>query len=122
MEIFRKLEVRIRYAIWALGKINSLHLGEIVEYNGVKCSVINGVSAPRWKLLPLTDENLARDKREIWDYVHQDEMIISKSFKSKLFRYRQSYSFQMCSWYSIDYRTPMFSRISFLNKNNIAFR
>ncbi len=98
----KKLIVKIKYAIWAIERINSPHLGDIVKYKGEECSLIQGVKDPYWDLLPLTKENLAKHKRDIYRDIHYSSFELDKSLKRKWWVFKSSYQFKMQNWFLID--------------------
>jgi hypothetical protein len=101
-QLFRSISVKLQYARVALRKINMPHLGDLVVYNGVKCTLIQGTQKPRWDLLPMTEENLAKSKREILKSIHEDDFKMQPFFKRAKFAFTSTYNFYMQSWYSID--------------------
>lgn len=113
----RKLIVKITYAIWALKRMKIPHLGDVVMYKNEKCSLIQGVANPYWDLLPLNDENLKKDKRDIYKHIHISEFRLSKSFKRNFWAFKSSYKFKIENWFLIDtWGKTLFSPIS-----NIGF-
>lgn len=112
----RKIIVKIQYAIWAANRISKPKLGDLVDYNGLECSLVQGVQNPYWDLLEMSDENLKKDKREIIKRVHVSDFKIRNSIKRKLWSFRESYKFQIQNWLLIDtYHKPLFSPISYKN-------
>jgi len=101
-KMIRKIEVRIRYIIYALKTIGNPHLMEKVTYKGEKCSLIQGVNNPYWDLLPLSPENLAKDHRYIYHNIHISEFKLQPFIKRFWFVFKSSYRFAMGYWYSID--------------------
>lgn len=113
MKVLRKIEVRINYAMWALKRMPTPHLGDVVMYKNEKCSLIQGVNNPYWNLLPLNNENLSKDIREIHKHVHVSEFKLEKTFKRNWWAFKSSYKFKMGYWYSIDtYGKKLFDPIS----------
>jgi hypothetical protein len=100
----RKLQVKILYAIQALKCINNPHLGDKVKYKGIDCSLIQGVRNPYWNLLPLTEENLAKNKRDVYRDVHVNDFELQPLRKRFRFSFMFTYKFLMQNWYSIDIR------------------
>lgn len=98
----RKLIVKINYAIWAFKRMNRPHLGDVVIYKGERCFLIQGVANPYWDLLPLSEENLAKPKRDIYRHVHISEFKMDNSIKRKVWAFKESYKFKMQNWFSID--------------------
>lgn len=103
----RRIELYIRYVIWALGRVKHPHLFDVVEYRGINCSLIQGRNKPRWDLLPLTIENLARQEREILKGVHEDNFKLKNNFKAYRFRFKMSLRFQIQNWMAIDKRSKI---------------
>ena len=109
----RKIIVKIKYAIWAFKKINKPHIGDVVVYESQKCFLIQGVSNPYWNLIPISNENLNKPKRDIFRRVHIGEFCLNKSFKRKMWAFKQSYKFRIDNWLLIDtYDKSIFSPIS----------
>jgi len=102
MGILRKIQVRTKYINYALKNINKPKLGSTVYYNGVECSLIQGVSNPYWKLMPLTKENLDKPKRDVHKRVHVSEFEMQPLYKRFRFSFMTTYKFLMGYWYSID--------------------
>lgn len=117
----RKIELYIRYAFWALKRIRQPHLGDTVVYNGVECSLIQGVNNPKWNLLPLTKENLAKPKREIYENVHVNDFNMKHDLKSLLGRFKSDMNFQKSNWMNIDLRGKLFTRHSYISSGKIKF-
>ena len=103
-KLFRKAHVKLQYIKKALCKINKPKLGDTVVHNNVKCSLIQGVNKPFWDLLPLTKENLDKQKRDIFKRVHEDDFKLKPFLKRFRFSFMTTYKFLMRSWYGIDCR------------------
>lgn len=101
--------IRLKYAIIALRLINRPHLGDIVFYNGERCGLIQGVRSPYWDLMPLSEENMARDKREIYKDVHETSFSLRPIYRRFLFSFRFTYQFMMTNWYKIELQNGPFS-------------
>lgn len=114
MKLFRKFEVKIRYAIYALKQINRPHLGDIVVYEGKEHALIQGMNSPMWDLMCLDKENLKRPKRKIEKNVHEANFKLQPLYKRFVYSFMFSYKFQMNSWYLIDINKK--GKISY-NKN-----
>ncbi len=106
MSLLKKLAVRLSYLSWALERNPEPHLGDVVMYDGIRCSLIQGVSDPHWDLLPLTPENMESSKRVVFRHVHRDDFLLSQSLRRNLWALRSDYRFKMDYWYSIDVRRP----------------
>lgn len=111
-KLFRSIDVKIQYARIALNKINMPHIGDIVMYNNTECALIQGVRKPYWDLLPLTKENLAKPKREIYYSIHEQDFMMKPLWKRFFFSFKSTYHFYMGCWYSIDMMKT--GRISFI--------
>ena len=96
--------VKTQYVKMALRKINKPKLGDTVYYNGIECSLIQGVANPFWDLLPLTKENLDKPKRDIYKRVHFNDFKMQPLHKRFKFSFLSTYNFLMGNWYSIDIR------------------
>lgn len=107
--LLRKLEVKIRYAIWAFRMLSRPTTNDKINYQGNIGYCINGVNAPMWKI------SLAQHR------VHENKFLLIRDIKRDLQAFKQRYGFQMRSWYSIDYRNKLGSRISYYNSSNIKF-
>jgi len=81
--------------------------GDVVNFKGYKGTITFG--NPYWLL-----KGIEGQVRE------QDFTILRGTARDKRV-YDSKYRFQMDSWYHIDIRKPLFSRISFLGKTNIQF-
>lgn len=108
----RKVIVLISYIIYAFKRIPKPHIGDVVKYNGINCMLIQGVANPYWDLLPMTQENMGRDTREIYRRVHVTKFHLDKSLKRKIWAFKASMKFKMQNWYSIDVRNSLFSKVS----------
>lgn len=109
MKLFRKLEVKIRYIIWAFKMLSYPTTYDKINYQGTLGVLTNGVNAPRWKT------NITKNQ------IHQNTFLVIRGFKRDFRVFKQRYSFQMSSWYYIDYRNKLGSRISYYNSNDIRF-
>lgn len=110
--LFRSINVKLQYVRVALRKINMPHIGDLVMYKGIECTLIQGVAKPRWDLLPMTKENLAKDKRDIFRFIHEDEFEMQPLWKRAKFAFSSTYRFYMQNWYSIDMNQK--GRIAFI--------
>lgn len=117
----RKIELYVRYFVWAIKRIGLPHLGDTVIYNGVECSLIQGVNNPKWNLLPLTEENLAKSKRDVYRNIHINEFKLKHDFKSLVGRFKSDIKFQKDNWMHIDLNKKLFTRNSYLSPSNIVF-
>jgi hypothetical protein len=109
----RKLVVKILYVIYAFKKINKPHIGDTVMYIGFPCMLIQGVANPYWDLMPLTDANMKKEKREVFRYIHVSDFKLENTLKRKYWAFHQSYKFKMQNWFMIDtWNKSLFSPIS----------
>lgn len=102
----REIEVKARYFLWSLTRINKPHLGDIVIYNGSEYCLIQGVSDPRWDLLEMSTSNRING-------VNKKHFKLKKFFKGRFERILSSYDFQMKNWFRIDINKKIFSKISY---------
>jgi hypothetical protein len=98
---FKGLLIKLKYAYRALKAINRPHLGDVVIYKNVPCFLIQGVRAPYWDLLPLSEMD-KQNSRTRWNGVHEDLFQLEPLHK----RFKQSfmftYDFYMKNWYQIE--------------------
>ena len=109
LKFFRSLKIKAQYAKIALKKIKSPKLGDIVTYKNIECMLIQGVAAPLWDLLPMTEENLAKDQREIFKYVHEADFKLKPFIKRFNFSFKSTYDFYIRNWYDIDMKKSKIS-------------
>lgn len=96
------LYVRLIYAKRSIKAINQPKIGDVVTYMGQQCRLIQGVNNPYWNLLPLNEENLAKSRRDIIEYVHRTDFKLQPFYKRALWAFKSRYSFFMTYWYTID--------------------
>lgn len=111
--LFRSIIVKLQYVYIALRNINKPHLGDFVMYKGVECSLIQGVNNPYWDLLPMTDENLKKSKRDIYRHVHKKDFKLEPFWKRFALSFLYTYNFYMVNWYDIDIRNS--GRIAYIS-------
>lgn len=111
-KFIRSMSVKLQYALVALRKINMPHIGDLVDYNGEQCTLIQGVAKPRWDLLPMDKVNLDRPKRKIYNHVCESQFVMKPLYKRFGFSFMSTYKFYMDYWYSIDMCKS--GRISFI--------
>jgi hypothetical protein len=101
MKTIKGFLVRLKYIYRALKEINSPHLGDVVTYKNTPCFLIQGVRAPYWDLMPLSEMD-KRNHRTRWNDVHEQHFKLDPIYKRFWFSFRFTYDFYMRSWYSID--------------------
>lgn len=102
--LLRSIDVKLQYARVAFDKINMPHIGDLVVHKGIECTLIQGVKKPLWDLLPMTKENLAKETRDTFDGVHENDFKLQPLRKRFKFSFMSTYRFYMQNWYSIDMR------------------
>jgi hypothetical protein len=95
------LIVKMIYASRALKAINRPHLGDVVTYKKVPCFLIQGVSAPYWDLLPLSEMD-KQNRRTRWNDVHESLFKLDPLYLRFKSSFMFTYDFYMKNWYSID--------------------
>jgi hypothetical protein len=115
--LIRKIEVKIRYIIWAFEESFKANSNYYAKYNGNMYYLKNEIYSENiWSLISIKDTNVKLQYINIKDF----KVIIPsigcfiRTFKSKMF-------FQNSSWFAIDIRKPIGNRISYNNSNNIKF-
>jgi hypothetical protein len=113
----RKLEVKIRYAIWAFQESFKANGNYYAKYKGNLYYLKNEIFDENvWSLISVKDTNVKISYINIKEFkviIPTIERFID-TFKSKMF-------FQNSSWYLIDIRKPIGTRISYNNSDNIKF-
>lgn len=107
-QIIRKLEVKIRYVIWAITQLKEPTSYDTVIFNGRQHWI--EYANPHWKI------------KNIPGQLKKQDFKIVRGFKRDIRVFKQRYKFQKTSWYSIDYRNPFFTRISYMSSDNIHFQ
>ncbi|UII80067.1 hypothetical protein [Flagellimonas sp. CMM7] len=111
MQILRKLEVKIRYVLWAISQLKHPTSYDKVKHQTGEFIIKYG--NPNWifvashhgkKQFKSTEFKVIRSRSRDW-----------RVFKEKM-------KFQLGYWYNIDYQNPLFSRISYKNSDNIYFQ
>lgn len=103
-KLIRGLYCKYQYIKIALRDINKPKLGDIVYYNNIKCSLIQGAQDPYWDLMPLTEENLSKQKRDRYSRVYISDFKMESFYKRFKFSFMFTYNFYMEFWYSMDIR------------------
>lgn len=86
----------------ALRSINRPHLGDVVIYDDVECSLIQGVASPYWDMIPMIKENFELDRRVIFKRIHENDFKLQPLWKRFKFSFMFTYNFYMSNWYRID--------------------
>ena len=102
--MIKSILVKARYVRVSLKEMRKPHLGDVVTYQGERCSLIQGRNAPRWNLLPMTKENLDRSKREVYREIHERDFKLDPLYKRGWWAFGTMYRFLMSNWYHIDCR------------------
>ena len=112
----RKLEVKIRYFFWAIKVSFKPNNGYYAIYKNKQYVLKNEIYDERvWTLIDY------KNNVKIHSVNVKDFKLKIPSLKWFITTFKQHMIFQMTSWYSIDYRKPLFARISYKNSNNINF-
>src|SRR5690606_10150999 len=109
-KIMRKIEVKIRYIVWAYKRLSFPTTYDKINYQGDEGYCINGVNSPMW-LTSLSNQR-----------IHESKFLVIRSVKRDIIVFKEHYLFQLRYWYSIDNRNKLFTRISYYNSNNIKFQ
>jgi hypothetical protein len=104
MKFLIGLYVRFVYACRALKQIRKPHLGDIVYYQGRRCELLQGVSAPYWDLW------YEKGKLRL-NGIHESIFKLQPLWRRFFFSFRFTYRFFMNYWYTIDVQ----------NKGNFIF-
>lgn len=102
MKLFRSLYIKTQYLKIAIKNIYKPKLGDIVRYNNEQCMLIQGVAAPLWDLMPISEENLNKEERVVYRKISEDDFKLKKTLKRLVFSLKSTYKFYMGYWYVID--------------------
>jgi len=112
----RKLEVKIRYIIWAIKQSFKPTTHDLVEYNENLYYIKSSLTGNDiWNL------NKKGEKEITFYYVKGKDLKLVHSFDRFKRVFKQHLWFQNTSWYSIDIRRPLGRRICYINSDNIRF-
>lgn len=103
------LLIKLKYAYFALCKINRPHLGDIVTYKNVECLLIQGVQSPYWDLIPISE--MEKQRRTRWNQVHEDLFKLQPLHKRFKKSFMFTWDFFMGYWYRIDLNKPLFKGV-----------
>lgn len=108
---FVELVVKLKYAYYALKNVKRLKLGEVVKYDGLEVTTIQGVADPYWDVLYVNEKG----ERQRINRIHKSELKQSYSLSAISFRFNSHYKFLMGYWFSIDVMNfkSVFSKISY---------
>lgn len=113
----RKLEVKVRQIIWAIGKSLKPTTYDLVEYKNEKYYVKSSLTGEDvWNLSKKGDE------KPTHYYIKGKDLKVIHSFKRFKNAFKQYMFFQWSSWQKIDCRNPIGSRLSYESSENIYFR
>jgi hypothetical protein len=106
----RPFEVKIRYVLWSLSRINKPKIGEVVYYDGQIGMLIQGVKNPYWDIY-FSDENDCNNFTI--KHIHVKDFKMRPLWKRFKFSFQTSYDFQIGYWYSIDVYKPVGCGVSY---------
>jgi hypothetical protein len=114
----RKIEVIIRQLIWAFNKSFDPAECFSVNYKGFELIVKPSFTKDNcWNLCKRnTDSSL------LYRIEGSNLKVNYHSFKRWYENFKNMYRHQKWSWYSIDIRNPLGSRLSYISSDNIKFR
>ena len=95
------LILRSKTLFISVKQVNEVHLMDSVIYDGKKCFVNNGVSAPIWDLC---EEELKSDGIRNTYRVHEKDFKKAKTFRNLKNDLFYHYDWYMRCWYKIDLR------------------
>lgn len=107
--------IKVGYALWALKRINDVHLMDVVVYRGERCTAIQGRDKPYWNLIPNSEFKIDQGQRLVYKHVHESDFKIAKSFKRHREVFMQDYKFRMGYWFDIDLRRKMEGKPPMIN-------
>tara|TARA_R110000782_G_scaffold40768_1_gene94077 strand:+ start:286 stop:630 length:345 start_codon:yes stop_codon:yes gene_type:complete len=113
----RKLEVKIRQTIWAFKKSFEPSECFSVNYEGFEFVIKPSFTKDNcWNLY-------ARGTKEPLFYrIDGNKLKVNyRSFKRWFSNFKSMYRHQKFSWYSIDIRKPIGTRLSYISSDNIRF-
>lgn len=114
MKAIRKVEVILRYAIWALKESFKPNQMYYAMYKGIRCTMHN----------ELFDEDiwtLSSDVYGVFRNIHTDEFKVCISIRNWFIVYKQKFKFLMSCWYLIDTSRTVGTRQCYLSSSNIKF-
>jgi hypothetical protein len=112
----RKLEVKVRYIIWAIKESFKPTTYDLVEYKENYFYIKSSQTGyDIWNL------SLKGSKNSTYNYIKGKDLKIVHSFKRFKRVFKQHLRFQNTTWYSIDIRKPLGTKICYINSNNICF-
>lgn len=114
----RKIEVKIRQIIWAFNESFKPSKCYSVEFQGVTCNIKHSFTGyNKWHVTSKLVPELK------WRNIHGSELIVNlHSFKRWYNNFTSCYKHQKWSWYLIDIRNPLGTRLSYINSDNIKFK
>lgn len=99
MKILIGLYVRLIYIKRALKQIRKPHLGDVVDYNGERCFLNQGVNAPYWDLIWFDG---FESSANVCSSIHESKFKLQPLWRRFFFSLRFTYRFYMGYWYGID--------------------
>lgn len=108
---FRSIEVEIRYFLWILSRLKNPTTYDKVVFKGEEYFIKYG--NPYWIFI---DSHFGKKQFK------SRQFKVVRSLKRDFRVFKHLYGFQKRSWYSIDVRNNLFSRISYKGSDNIKFR
>lgn len=105
------------YFFWAIKESLKPCISYSVKYKGLEYYVKSSLSGyGYWDLI-----NTKTRKIDYYRVSQSELKPIIKRFKIWFSVFKNSYKFQKSSWYRIDINKNLFSRISYINSDNIKF-
>lgn len=111
MTHIKSLVLKCRYIWIGVKSVFKLNLGDIVNYNGRKCILTQGVYHPKWHMHDI-------ETNERFKFVHRENFKKEISLRNVIWDIKHMYRFYMDYWHDIFMRTIPLSKYFVVDNSN----
>ena len=111
MKHIKSLVLKCRYLWLGIKSIFELNLGDIVNYDGRKCILTQGVYHPKWHMHDI-------ETNERFEFVHRESFKKEISLRNVIWDIKHMYRFYMDYWHDIFMRTIPLGKCFVVDNSN----
>ena len=111
MKHIKSLVLKCRYVWLGIKSVFELNLGDIVNYDGRKCILTQGVYHPKWHIHDI-------ETNERFEFVHREGFKKEISLRNVIWDIKHMYRFYMDYWHDIFMRTIPLGKCFVIDNSN----